>query len=130
MTTSTPYPTLREVARALQAGYALSPVLRVFLTYLNGSSIQAAITEEPASLAPAVPKGAYYDAYLAALAEYLAAEAGCQVPAWTASPARKLDPEPQPAPRYAALHELLKRETPDAFRRHGLVISSNALTVA
>lgn len=130
MNSKIPYPTLVDAAHALRENFGLSPVLRTFLTYLRPEAIPEAIQQEPEFLAPSIPKGAYYDAYLAALAEYLAEGIGVSAPSWTAEPSRVLATEPKPRPRYAALHQLLISETPPAFRRHGLVISANALEVA
>lgn len=68
------------------------------------------------------------DAAFAALAEYLADRDGWDAPAWSRDPARRTDGW------YPAVPEVFRveadRDSPDAFRRRGILITSRSLARA
>lgn len=121
--------TLREVAEAVRAGETSTLALGNFLAFLKPASLENAIAEAPALLAGQHPSGAMVDAYLAATAELLAQRNGLQVPAWTEEPARFLHEVHFPS-HSKRLNDLLYQESPDPFRRRGIIVSSNVLDVA
>jgi len=82
---------------------------------------QAALSEEPLAV------GRVEDAYLAALAEHLAAADRLVVPAWTEAPRRFLR-EPFFAGGLESLKAILLVESPSAFRRRLIFISADALS--
>ncbi len=125
-----PYPSLRHVASALYVGYRFSAVLRTFLTYVDAENIEASIGQEPPRLAGLCPRGAYFDAYLAAVGEFEAERFGVPSPEWVHGEGRVLSAPSSPTNGREALHQILMSETPAAFKKRGLVISSNALDVA
>ena len=101
---------LVELRDALARGgepFAVS--LGNFLDQFYASPSDAALAAEPALLAGAVENGAYYDAFLAATAEYLATEYGFAVPAWVEGRSRFL-PEPRLSLRNPKLRDLLLSE--------------------
>ena len=121
---------MRHVASALYAGYRFSDVLRTFLTYIDAENIEDSISQEPPLLAGLCPRGAYLDAYLAAVGEFEAERFGFAPPNWVEGEGRFLSAPLAPTIGYEALHQILASETPAAFKKRGLVVSSNALDVA
>ncbi len=114
-----------EIAeRASEGAQPFDLAVREFLDTwqgLPGEERREALAEEP------VPVGLVEDAYLAALAEHLAASGGIEAPAWTEAPQRFLR-----YPFFAGDLESLKAqllvESPSAFRRRQIFISANALS--
>ncbi len=90
---------------------------------------QAMIDREPELLAGKIENGEVTDAYLAALAEYLAWRDGLLVPEWTQD-RRRVMKEPWYATGISGLKPLLAMESPAAFRRRNLFVSKNALSRA
>ena len=86
----------------------------------DGDDAADRIHEEPATL------DSHSDAYLAAVAEHVAASRGLRVPPWTRRTARFLDhfwwPSATPA-----LHARALVESPAAFRRRGIFIGRTTL---
>jgi hypothetical protein len=121
--------TLQEVANEVAAGEAFSLALGNFLAFLSADRIQAAINDAPAILAGGNPSGSFMDAYLAAVAELLALKHGAPVPDWTGDPTRFLDHLHCPS-HNKRLNDLLLQETPEPFRKRGIVVSANVLDVA
>lgn len=121
--------TLQEVANAVAAGEASRVALGNFLAFLKPEGVQAAIDGAPALLAGRLSHGPATDAYLAAVAEFLALKHGARVPVWTEDPARFLDHLHFPS-HNKRLNDLLLQETPEPFRRRGIVVSANVLDVA
>jgi hypothetical protein len=121
--------TLQEVATSIAAGETSRIALGNFLAFLKPKNIQEAINDAPAILAGQHPQGPALDAYLAAVAELLAVKYGGLAPAWTEDPARFLDHLHYPS-HSKQLNDLLLHETPEPFRRRGIVVSANALDVS
>ena len=118
---------LVELRDALARGgepFAIS--LGNFLDQFYASPSAGALSAEPAPLAGAVENGDYYDAFLAATAEYLATEYGLAVPAWAGGRSRFL-PEPRVTVRNPKLRDLLLSECPAPFKRRGVIVSRDAL---
>jgi len=120
---------LHEVAKLVAAGEASSLALGNFLAFLKPEATQEAICEVPDILTGQRPNGDLMDAYLAAVAETLALRQGLQPPAWTEGPSRFLGHFHFPG-RSKRLNDLLLQETPEPFRRRGIVVSSNIMDVA
>jgi len=95
-----------------------------FLDDFRGSSPQGSVflVSEP----PAIIGDARYDATLAALAEHLCTEAGLPIPSWTWEDARMAKPWWFPAglPGFEAM---ALRDSPIAFKRHGVFLTERAL---
>lgn len=121
--------TLFEVAKAVAEGGTSSLALRNFLTFLRPEQVQDAIEEAPLPLAGLHPTGEIMDAYLAAVAEFLALKYGAAVPSWTEEPSRFLAQFHFPSHNHR-LNDLLLRETPVPFRRRKIVVSANVLDLA
>ncbi len=119
--------TLQEVAWQIRAaledpergeGEAWLPI-REFLDDFQAAdphTRQAMITDRPDPVGD--PR---FDAYLAALAEYLAIRHGLQVPAWVEEPQRFLDQWWFPT-RFRSLHAMALVESPASFRRRGIFV--------
>jgi len=83
----------------------------------------AALVEEPLPVEPRI------DAYLAALAEHLATQAGLSPPAWVLRPMRFLARWWWPGSA-RALDALALRDSPAAFRRRGVFVGDRELARA
>lgn len=121
--------TLQEVAASVAAGEASSISLGNFLAFLKPERVHEAIKDAPALLTEKISHGHTTDAYLAAVAEFLALKHGVPIPAWSEDPARFLDHLHFPS-RNKRLNDLLLQETPEPFRRRGIIVSANALSLA
>jgi len=121
--------TLFEVATRLAAGENSSVAVGNFLAFLAPDHIAEAIAQEPEFLAQSIPSGDVMDAYLGAVAETLAQRAGTPQPIWAEAPGRFLGRLHFPS-KSRRLNDLLLTETPEPFRRRGLVTSSNVMSVA
>jgi hypothetical protein len=117
--------TLAELARRVAAGEDFHHAVREFLDEFSlradDSSRSQAIDEEP------TPTGdARHDAYLAALAEHLAAVHGLERPAWSIGPHRFLDSFwfVSDVPGFRAL---AIAQAPAAFRRRGVFLPERSL---
>ncbi len=116
--------TLAEAGRRIGDGTTLRAAVADFLDDLrfarDGDDAADRIHEEPATL------DSHSDAYLAAVAEHVAASRGLRVPPWTRRTARFLDhfwwPSTTPA-----LHARALVESPAAFRRRGIFIGRTTL---
>lgn len=114
---------LLEVSRRTEAGsQKFDPALREFLDdfYSHPERRQAALADEPVLLDD------IKDAYVAAVAEHLAARYGLSIPAWTdnhGTPLRRAFF----AGGLESLKAILTVESPAAFRRRLLFVSKNAL---
>lgn len=116
--------TLCEVVRRFKSGeQKFDPALREFLDafYANPNSRKRAIEDRPASI------DALHDAYIAAVAEHLSMSHGLAVPEWTEMHGNGLH-EPFFAGGLESLKGVLVAESPTAFRRRLLFVSSNALS--
>jgi hypothetical protein len=116
--------TLGEVARRVNGDEQnFDPALREFLdTFYSRPELRAAaIVDRPELIDP------LRDAYLAAVAEHLARSYGLTVPEWTETQGNDLH-QPFFAGGLESLKAILFVESPTAFRRRLLFISSNALS--
>jgi hypothetical protein len=114
-------------ARILQgadAGMELKDFLHEF--QLNGSP--AMLLQPPPALAGRVEKGGMLDAYLQAVAVYLAAQVDSDPPEWTRPPIQLR--EPWLASPGAAIRNYLLISTPAPFRARNLFIDEDSLHVA
>jgi hypothetical protein len=87
------------------------------------------LAEEPRRLTGILNDEGYADAYLAAMAEHLAAQYRFPVPAWCRNPERSL-PEPHFAFKTPEGRMFLLVESPTAFRVRNIFISAEGLTRA
>lgn len=118
--------TLAVVAERVRGGEELRFAIREFLDefgLLPRHELRARAIHEP----PAPTGDRRADAYLAALAEHLAATWVLERPSWAVDPSRFLDgfwfPSDVPGFRAIAI-----AQSPAAFRRRGVFIASGALT--
>lgn len=120
--------TLADVARMTAAGESFDHCLANFLDAFYAAPAAAAIEDPPPLLAenPGDP-GKVKDAYLAAVAEELAAAFSLPPPGWAAGESRHLK-KPWFALPFAALRAVLLQESPPAFRCRNLFVSANALS--
>jgi len=119
---------LHEVSRRAAAGeQGFDAAVREFLDvfYAHSGGRTAAIAECPASLSPA-NLGNVKDAYLSATAEHLARSHGIPVPQWTDLHGWNVR-RPFFAGGMESMKALLTVQSPTAFRRRMLFISSDAL---
>jgi hypothetical protein len=116
---------LLEVSRRAVSGQQpFDPAVREFLDawqFMSHDGKGKAIVEEP------VGADRLQNAYLAALGEYLADEAGLVAPLWTESPGRFLS-RPFFAGGMDSLKAILLVESPPAFRRRLIFISADGLS--
>ena len=119
---------LLEVSERHLMGESFDFMVREFLDefYLNPDFFR--IKEEPLSF-ETVDKGDIKNAYLAAVAENLAAKYHLDVPIWTYNEKRFLK-EPFFAGGLQKLKPLLIKESPVPFRKRLLFVSENALNRA
>ena len=120
---------LAEVAQRADSARAFEFELADFLHEFALRGGEAMLTEAPLILRERLELGSVYDAYLAAVAAYLAARIPCPAPAWTRQPERILR-EPWFANPGRHMRALLLVESPAAFRERNLFVSANALSVA
>ena len=121
---------LTEVARRTIEGESFDLCLRDFLDEFLAAPNAEALATEPELLAPKDGKqGRIQDAYLAAVAEHLAAEHKLPIPSWVTGDQRQLH-RPWFATPMAALRTVLIRESPPAFRARNLFVSANTLSRA
>jgi len=120
---------IAQVAQRAAAGGSFEFELADFLHEFAFRGEESMLTEEPPLLRDFSEKGALYDAYLAAVAAYLAPRQGCRTPTWTRHPERILA-----MPWFASpgrhMRALLLVESPAAFRERNLFVTANALSVA
>ena len=122
--------TLAEVAGLVAKGESFDLCLRNFLDGFNQQPSVAAMAAEPELLAKKIPSlGEIEDAYLGAIAEWLAWKFELPPPAWAFEARRSLR-RPWFASQLSALRGLLLLESPAAFRSRNLFISENALNRA
>ena len=115
----------KEVATDRAFEYELADFLHEFAA--RGD--EAMLCDQPPLLRDILEKGALYDAYLAAVAAYLAPRLGVQTPPWTRHQERILR-EPWFASPGRHMRALLLVESPAAFRERNLFVTANALSVA
>jgi len=117
--------TVAGVAERVRGGedlrFAVRELLDEFALRGRDDLRAAALAEEP------IPVEPHVDAYLGALAEYLARACGLSVPRWALSDQRTLDHMWFPGVARGFRPTAL-RESPAAFRRRGIFIARGALT--
>jgi len=122
--------TLADVARMTAAGESFDHCLANFLDAFYAAPAAAGIEDSPPLLAENLGEpGRVKDAYLAAVAEELAAQFSLPAPRWTADATRHLK-QPWFAVPFAAVRAVLLHESPPAFRCRNLFVSANALARA
>jgi hypothetical protein len=87
----------------------------------------SAVQAEPESLVGVMKNGEYFDAYLASIAEYLAAEFKIATPKWAEQGLRFL-PSLRISVKNPRLRDVLIAECPEPFKRRGIIVSSNAMS--
>ena len=109
-------------------GLAMRNFLDVF--YATTKTRRARLlAEEPEMLRPVLKDGGVADAYLAALANYLASQFKIKPPLW-AHTAHRLPDKPWFALSHPDARVWLITQSPAAFRERNLFISADALTRA
>jgi hypothetical protein len=122
--------TLAEVAELTAAGESFDLCLRNFLDDFYARPQAMALQAEPPRLVEINMRfGQIEDAYLAAVAEWLAWKFELPPPRWAFAPARSLR-RPWFASQLASLRALLLIESPAPFRSRNLFVSENALSRA
>ena len=121
--------TISEVAERTLSGEPFDLCLKSFLDEFYARPNTQALGTEPRRLCSALRDGGVADAYLAAVAESLAAGASLSTPRWAFAEDRKLE-RPWFALPFASLRALLLWESPPAFRSRNLFVSENALSRA
>ncbi|MGQ0573478.1 MAG: hypothetical protein ACT4RN_04645 [Pseudonocardia sp.] len=116
--------TLVGAARRVAEGVSLRAAAADFLDDLRWAADQADVSRRIQEEPPLV--GARTDAYVAALAEHVAAAHRVVVPAWTREDVRFLDHFWWPS-RTVGLHARALVESPAAFRRRGIFIGRTTL---
>ena len=114
-----------QTLQGLEFGYLLGDFLDAFYRRPDPD----ALVGEPASLASQDDKGMMRDAYLAAVAESLAASQGWFPPAWVRSDTRFLH-RPYFSVQSASFRATLLLESPPAFRARNIFVTANALSRA
>lgn len=89
--------------------------------HMDHASRQRAIEQEPQPTGDALK-----DAYLAAVADFLAVRVGLRHPDWCSDPRRALQ-RPWYAAKSQRMKNVLLRESPAAFRIRNLFVSANVL---
>jgi hypothetical protein len=119
--------TLAEVARHVLEGADAGMEIKDFLHEIQAGGSRDMLREAPTALAGRVDKGEMLDAFLQALAEYLATKMNCDPPEWT-RPAKQLA-EPWFASPGAAIRNYLLLSSPAPFRSRNLFIDEDSLIV-
>ena len=120
---------LEQLAALAAAGGEFSYLLGDFLDGFYQKPTSAALQTEPILLVGRHPKGAAFDAFLAATAQTLAAAQNSPAPPWIFGPDRYLRRPFFPVTA-ASLRATLLLESPPAFRARNLFVSANALNRA
>ena len=121
---------LAEVAVLAASGEDFDRCLAEFLDSFYAAPTAAALAAEPLLQGTNGDwAGQVRDAYLAAVADQLAADYGFRRPLWTGQERRALR-RPWFASSMPSLRATLIRESPAAFRARNLFVSENALSRA
>jgi hypothetical protein len=120
---------LREVAERVREGDLFDLSLRNFLDEFAAVPSGAALAAEPPCLRDLSAQGRLFDAYLAATAEFLAAEHNLPLAPWVWAPERQLR-RPWFSLPWAGMRAVLLLESPAPFRSRNLFVSANALSRA
>ncbi len=117
-----PGPSLADVARWTNTGADFFVAVREFLDAMALHPAEDLITERPADVADPV-----HQAYLGALAEYVATSRRLRVPRWAVQPDRFLEHFWFGAD-HTGFDALCLVQSPAAFRRRGIFISRGRLS--
>jgi hypothetical protein len=101
--------------------------LRDFLDGFYENPSAERLSEEPQILESRLQDNRYADAYLAAVAEYLAEKFDLPLPLWATKPER-ICREPQFAMKTPEGRIFLLMESPAAFRSRNIFVSADALS--
>jgi hypothetical protein len=118
---------LAEVAEHVLEGADAGMEIKDFLHEFKEGGSLAMLQQAPPTLSGRVEKGAMLDAFLQALAVYLAVKVDSDPPAWT-WPAIQL-PEPWFASAGAAIRNYLLMSSPAPFRSRNLFVDEDSLSV-
>jgi len=119
---------LAELGARIREGADAGMELKDFLHEFQASGSPVMLRNPPPTLAGRVARGEMLDAYLQALAVYLAAQLNADPPEWT-RPALQL-PEPWFASPGMAIRNYLLLSSPAPFRARNLFIDEDSLHVA
>jgi hypothetical protein len=119
--------TVAELGVRIIEGADAGMELKDFLHEFQENSSPTTLEASPPTLAGRVEKGQILDAYLQALAVYLAAELNSDPPAWTRPPIQL--PDPWFASPGAAIRNYLLISSPAPFRTRNLFIDEDSLHV-
>ena len=120
---------LSQLADQTLSGQDFGYLLGDFLDAFYRRPRPDALAGEPASLGGQSDKGTMRDAYLAAVAESLAARQGWPPPGWVRGSTRFLH-RPYFSIQGAAFRATLLLESPPAFRSRNLFVTANAMSRA
>jgi hypothetical protein len=120
--------TLAEVAARIADGEGPGYAIKDFLHEFHDSGHLSMLQAEPANLEGNVPEGKRLNAFLQALAVYLAVEIDCDPPTWTQASIKLADPW-FASPGFAMRNYLLL-SSPAPFRTRNLFIDEDSLKVA
>lgn len=123
-------PHLESLAAIAEQSITAEHFFLGFRDFLDGfyeSPETSKLRDEPRYLANILHDGGYADAYLAAMAEYLAGKYEFPIPAWCQNSQRSLK-KPRFAFNSAEGQIFLLVESPTAFRVRNIFISSDGLT--
>lgn len=112
--------TARRIADGIELREAVADFLDDFRFARDSDDAQSRIDDEPELV------DAHTDAFLAAIAEHVAAASGLRTPPWARRPERFLDHFWWPSST-SALHARALVESPAAFRRRGVFIGRTSL---
>lgn len=115
---------IRDALAKAEEGFAV--LLGNFLDQFYSGPSAEALAAEPGLLEGVLEDGGYYDAYLAAVAEYLAGKFGLPLPDWVNGSGRFLATH-RVYGWHPKLRELLISECPEPFKRRGVIVSANAM---
>jgi len=123
-------PHLESISAIAEQSISAEHFSYAFRDFLDGfyENPQASkLAEEPRRLISVLNDDGYADAYLAAMAEHLAAQYRFPIPAWSRNPERYLK-EPHFAFKTPEGRMFLLVESPTAFRVRNIFISADGLT--
>lgn len=119
---------IAEIAEQILGGYPAGMAVKDFLHEFKEGGTRAMLLDKPEPLKARVKNGEMLDAFLQALAVYLAVKLGHNPPEWT-QPAIQLK-DPWFATPGAAMRNYLLISSPASFRSRNLFVDEDSLTVA
>jgi hypothetical protein len=119
--------TLAEVVTRITEGENPGYAIKDFLHEFHDAGLVSMLQDAPLDLDGRVPDGRRLDAFLQALAVYLAAKVDCDPPVWTQPPIQLADP--WFASPGSAIRNYLLLSSPAPFRTRNLFIDEDSLHV-